>query len=151
MGESGYKYGLSPNMSHIDPIAHSMKVPYTAAAINKKNQGVNLLISIKSTLATLNNKPERFITMCWEDQVKGEFLADLQVQVNNQRGVLAQLASTIANADANIDNISVDPGDGRYNIVNLTVTVRDGNHLRRLMRRISALAPVMNINRRIRS
>ncbi len=72
---------------------------------------------------------------------------DLIVEVFNQRGVLAKLASAISEAEANIDDISVDPGDGRYNKVLLTLTVRDRIHLARVMRRIRSLKVVLRIAR----
>lgn len=91
--------------------------------------------------------PERLINMLWEDDIKGEFLVDLLVQVANKRGVLALLASSIADAQANIDNISVDTSDGLHNNVFLTLTVRDRTHLARVMRRVRSLSPVVKITR----
>jgi guanosine-3',5'-bis(diphosphate) 3'-pyrophosphohydrolase len=69
------------------------------------------------------------------------------VEVANQRGVLANLASTIASTDSNIDDISVDAHDGRFNIIYLTVSVKDRRHLARIIRRIKAIKVVTKINR----
>lgn len=111
-------------------------------------QGIIVHVDTCKQINRLRDKyPERLIVMRWEDEVKGEFACDLHVQVANKRGVLAIMASTISDTDSNIDNISVDPGDGLYNLVHLTVSVHDRSHLARIMRRIRALEPVMRIVR----
>ena len=48
----------------------------------------------------------------------------------------------------NIENIGVDAGDGRYNSVKLTLTVRDRTHLARVMRRVRSNKVVLNIYRK---
>lgn len=112
--------------------------------------GKGILVHVESCMRIENlrsHHPERLITMLWEDDIKGEFLVDLLVQVANKRGVLALLASSIADAQANIDNISVDTSDGAHNNVFLTLTVRDRTHLARVMRRVRSLSPVVKISR----
>lgn len=90
---------------------------------------------------------ERVVFLCWEEEVRGEFKVDVLIEVVNQRGMLALLASAIADAEANIDNISVDPGDGHYYQVTLTMTVRNRQHLARVLRRIRSLKPVTRLTR----
>ncbi len=110
-------------------------------------QGIIVHTEQCKTVERFRSDAERFIQMCWEDEVSGDFNVDLTIEVINGRGVLAQLANAIAAAEANIDNITVDQGDGRYNKVILTLTVRDRIHLARVMRRIRALKVVLRIGR----
>jgi guanosine-3',5'-bis(diphosphate) 3'-pyrophosphohydrolase len=94
------------------------------------------------------HKPEKFISLRWDEQVEGEFWVDITVEVENQRGVLASLASAIAEAKSNIGNINVDPRDGRYNEVTFSISVRDRTHLARIMRRIRANKVVIRLFRK---
>lgn len=93
------------------------------------------------------NQPEKFITVRWEEGIVGDFKVDVRIDVVNQRGVLAKLATEISDAKSNIDNISVEQTDTRNSIVNLTVTVRDRNHLATVMRRVRHLSFVIRLNR----
>jgi guanosine-3',5'-bis(diphosphate) 3'-pyrophosphohydrolase len=93
------------------------------------------------------NKAVKLVPLRWDEQVSGEFKAEITVEVANRRGVLAALASSIADAEANIGNIQVDPGDGRHNHVHFSLTVRDRVHLARVMRRIRMNKVVVKLYR----
>ena len=91
--------------------------------------------------------PEQFISMRWDEQVQGEFWVDITVEVANQRGVLAMLATAISEADSNIGNISVDPRDGTHNAVTFSVSVHSRTQIARVMRRLRANKRVTRIYR----
>lgn len=93
------------------------------------------------------NHPEQLVSLRWDEQVKGEYWVDITVEVANQRGVLASLATAISEADSNIGNISVDPRDGRHNAVTFSISVIDRTHLARIMRRLRANKVVMRLYR----
>jgi len=109
--------------------------------------GIMVHVDACKQVDKFRHRPERFINMSWAEGLTGEFKVDVVIEVFNQRGVLAQLASAISDAEANIDNISVDPRDGQHNIVELTLTVRDRVHLARVMRRIRRNSIVNKIYR----
>lgn len=96
----------------------------------------------------VRSHPEQFISLCWDEQVQGEYWVDITVDVANQRGVLAALATAIAEAESNIGNINVDPRDGRHNAVTFSISVTDRNHLARVMRRLRANKVVMRLYRK---
>jgi len=110
-------------------------------------QGVIVHQDSCPSIRAVRSQPELFVQMGWEDDVKGGFTVEVTVEVSNQRGVLALLATAISDAEANIDNILVDPRDGRYNIVYLTLTVRDRTHIARVMRRLRSLKSVVRLSR----
>lgn len=93
------------------------------------------------------DKAIKLIRLRWDEQVSGEFKAEITVEVANRRGVLAMLASAIADAEANIGNIQVDPRDGRHNDVHFSLIVRDRTHLARVMRRIRMNKVVVRLYR----
>jgi len=99
-------------------------------------------------VAEFRKTPEKWIDVQWEEGVEGEFPVELRIEVNNQRGVLATVAATVAEMQANIDNISLDERDGLHTTLNLTVSVSGRTHLARIMRRIRTIEQVLRIIRK---
>jgi len=99
-------------------------------------------------LAEFRKTPEKWIDVQWEEGVEGEFPVELRIEVNNQRGVLATVAATVADMQANIDNITLDERDGLHTTLNLTVAVTGRTHLARIMRRIRTIEQVLRIIRK---
>ncbi|PAU87008.1 bifunctional GTP diphosphokinase/guanosine-3',5'-bis(diphosphate) 3'-diphosphatase [Pseudomonas sp. WN033] len=98
-------------------------------------------------LADSRHNTEKTLHLTWDKDVSGEFTVELKVELEHQRGIIAQLATSITVADASIDKISVDERDGRVSVVQLVVRVRDRLHLSQLIKRIRALNGVMRITR----
>ena len=93
-------------------------------------------------------RTEKCIFLTWEENIKRDFSVDVTIHTINRRGVLANLAMAIADAEANIEDITVEEGDGRYSIVHLTLSVRDRLHLAGTMRRIRVVKDVSKIIRK---
>ena len=85
--------------------------------------------------------------MRWEDEIDNEFNVSLNVEVANRRGVLAMIATSISDTQANIVNVGVDPRDGKHNIIKLLIGVKDREHLRQVINRLKQLAVVNNVTR----
>lgn len=100
-----------------------------------------------SNLAENRHSNEKTMHLTWDKDVSGEFTVELKVELENERGIIAQLATGITMADASIDKISVDERDGRVSVVQLVVRVRDRLHLSKLIKRIRTLSGVMRITR----
>lgn len=98
-------------------------------------------------LTDLRHHSDRFVYVRWDEQVKGNFLVEIKVDVLNVRGALATMAGAISEANADIVNVRVDERDGRHNTVRFVMSVRDRGHLARIMRRMRALDVVTRISR----
>lgn len=98
-------------------------------------------------LADNRHSSEKTLHLTWDKDVTGEFTIELRVELEHQRGIIAQLATGITMADASIDKISVDERDGRTSVVQLVIRVRDRLHLSQLIKRIRALSGVLRITR----
>jgi guanosine-3',5'-bis(diphosphate) 3'-pyrophosphohydrolase len=83
----------------------------------------------------------------WQSDIKGEFSAEIRVDVSNQKGVLATIAKEISETGSNIENVSIEERDGLDTAMNFTVAVHDRGHLARVMRCIRKLPSVMRISR----
>lgn len=118
--------------------------------VGRFQQGRGILVHVSDcpSIKKIRTNPEQFISMRWDDDVQGEFWVDITVDVANQRGVLAALATVISDAESNIGNINVDPRDGRHNAVTFSISVIDRTHLAKVMRRLRANKVVMRLYRK---
>nr|WP_232225048.1 bifunctional GTP diphosphokinase/guanosine-3',5'-bis pyrophosphate 3'-pyrophosphohydrolase [Acidihalobacter ferrooxydans] len=98
-------------------------------------------------VAELRGKPDRCMALQWADETSGEFNAAVRVQAANQRGLLAEVASRIADAGSNIDNVSFEERDSVLTTITFVISVRDRVHLARVMRRVRAIPAVNKISR----
>jgi guanosine-3',5'-bis(diphosphate) 3'-pyrophosphohydrolase len=91
---------------------------------------------------------EQCIPACWEEPVEGEFKVELIIDVTNQRGTLAKVASCISEAEANIEDISVMEKAEQCSRINLIIAVHNRTHLARIIRRIRNLKTVLRVTRK---
>ncbi|PXX88963.1 guanosine-3',5'-bis(diphosphate) 3'-diphosphatase [Marinobacter vulgaris] len=89
----------------------------------------------------------RLTHLKWAKDIAKEFSVELRVELERQRGVIAELANAVAMADGNIERINVEEQNARLGIVSLVVHVNGRRHLARLMRRIRNIRAVTHINR----
>ena len=98
-------------------------------------------------ISELRNNPEKCIPLTWAKDIDSEFNVELRIELAHQRGLIALLAGTISEADANIDKINVDERDGRISVIQLGISVRDRVHLARIIRKLRGLQGVSRITR----
>ncbi|MEN8760884.1 MAG: bifunctional GTP diphosphokinase/guanosine-3',5'-bis pyrophosphate 3'-pyrophosphohydrolase [Thiogranum sp.] len=98
-------------------------------------------------LTDFRRRPDKWIDVEWQPGIKGEFPAEIRVDVSNQKGVLATIAAEISETGSNIENVSIEERDGLDTSMNFTVAVHDRGHLARVMRCIRKLPAVMRITR----
>ncbi|MBI1423616.1 MAG: bifunctional GTP diphosphokinase/guanosine-3',5'-bis pyrophosphate 3'-pyrophosphohydrolase [Gammaproteobacteria bacterium] len=110
-------------------------------------RGVVIHVEGCKNVADYRNKPEKWIDVEWEDNVAGEFPVELRLLVVNQRGVLATIAATISDLDANIENVVMDERDGQHSQLTFTVAVKNRKHLARIIKHLRSLPNVVRINR----
>ncbi len=87
----------------------------------------------------------RVMDIQWSDHVEGEFQSSLRVQVLNQRGALAKLTSVIADTDSNIDNLEISNETGALTSINFIISVKNRNHLARIIRHLKQIKVVNKI------
>jgi RelA/SpoT family (p)ppGpp synthetase len=101
-----------------------------------------------SNVAEYRNHPDKWINVEWETDIEGEFPTNIRIEVTNQRGVLAKLATAISDQQANIVHVEMKDKDDRYTTLKFVVEVRDRQHLAQVMRRLRGLKHVARISRR---
>lgn len=93
------------------------------------------------------NKPEKYLPVVWSDKVEGEFLVEIRVELANQRGALALIATTITDSDANVESINMEEKNANYGVIKLLISVRHRVHLARIIKRLRNLKTVAKITR----
>jgi RelA/SpoT family (p)ppGpp synthetase len=95
----------------------------------------------------VRKKQTSWLDVEWSQDASGEFQAELRLEVLNQRGSLATVASTISELNSNIENVTVVEQDSRVCVDLITVSVKDRVHLAKIMRKLKELAIVIKITR----
>ncbi|MGQ0800348.1 MAG: RelA/SpoT family protein [Pseudomarimonas sp.] len=91
--------------------------------------------------------PERWVQIGWDRNVQGDYGAGLRVEVENHPGVLAKVATAIAEAAANIDNVEYKERDLRMAVMHFNIEVKHRKHLADVIRRIRRLGVVHGVQR----
>ncbi len=92
--------------------------------------------------------PDKWLDVEWDPETKRLFKVNLKIAAANKPGMLATIAAAIAEANANIDNISMEESDNStYTDIMFTVQVYDRIHLADLMRRLRKISDVVRMNR----
>jgi GTP diphosphokinase / guanosine-3',5'-bis(diphosphate) 3'-diphosphatase len=94
------------------------------------------------------NQPDKWINVEWESGITGEFPTNIRIDLTNQRGVLATIASAVSDQEANIVHVVMKERDDRYTTIKFVIEVRDRIHLAQVMRRIRGIKHVSRISRR---
>ncbi|WP_404464527.1 RelA/SpoT family protein [Vreelandella aquamarina] len=98
-------------------------------------------------LAERKNDPEKLFALEWSEQIDEDFPVALRIEIESRRGLVAELAGLVTDADANIERIGIEERDARLSSVNLTLSVKGRVHLARIIKRIRNLPNVGKITR----
>jgi len=100
-----------------------------------------------SNLREYKKHPENILELKWEEKVDSDFPVEIRIQVANNKGVLATIASVIAAQEANIENITIDDNEARQTELVFTINVNNRLHLANVIRQIKQLKQVKKISR----
>jgi RelA/SpoT family (p)ppGpp synthetase len=92
-------------------------------------------------------KPSEIIPARWSATTRAEFFTSLRIDLTRRKGIIAELATTLTDADANIENINVEERSAEVTSVVVNIGVRDRTHLARIMRRVRAISATLSIVR----
>lgn len=110
-------------------------------------RGVVVHIADCPNTAEYRKHPDKWVHVGWAEDVQGEFSVTLRVDAQNKRGVLAGIATAIAEQNSNINNVEVFERDGQFSAIRFTIDVSDRVHLARIMRRIRRDPGVVKVSR----
>jgi len=114
----------------------------------KKGQGLVVHASdCGSIVRSRKNEPDQWIDVEWDPRTTRLFQAAINAMVENRRGVLAKVASEIAEAGSNIDSITMAEDRAVFTNMHFVVEVANRQHLARVMRALRRLPDVKKITR----
>ncbi len=114
----------------------------------RKGQGLEVHTHDCPSVAKLRGDRGRWVDVEWEPGHEDRlFDVGIRVLTRNARGVLARVASAIAEEDCNIQSVHMDNEQGAYTALNFTLQVRDRMHLARVMRAVRRVQEVVRIGR----
>lgn len=95
----------------------------------------------------VRKKHAHWLDVEWSHDTAGEFPVELRLEVLNQRGSLATVASTISELNSNIENVTVVEQDAQVCVDLITLSVKDRVHLANIIRQLKKLSIVNKITR----
>ena len=114
----------------------------------KKGQGLVVHTHDCVVARKMRGDPDKWLDVEWAPDTRKLFAVNIRLVASNERGVLAKLAAEIAKSEANIDNVSLEPGDSSaYSNIHFTLQVHNRLHLAQIMRGLRRIPEVIRITR----
>jgi len=110
-------------------------------------RGIVIHTDTCKNMVEVRQNPEEIMDVRWDLDVDQEFSVELRVELERERGMIAMIASTITNADANIERISMIEKDARHGTVNIVLAVKDRVHLAHVIKRLRFVKGINKIFR----
>ena len=98
-------------------------------------------------LSKFRKQPEKWLAVSWEHDIARDFLSQIRVDTVNRAGVLAEVAATLADSDSNIEQVSVTNRQDDSTELTFLLTVKDRDHLARIMRNVRKMHNVFRVTR----
>jgi guanosine-3',5'-bis(diphosphate) 3'-pyrophosphohydrolase len=118
--------------------------------VGQFRRGQGLLVHTRDCITLKKQRLDatELVDVEWATDVQGVFETGIRLLVADRRGLLAQLATAIADADANIDQVSMErPDGGEVLAMFFGVQVRDRRHLAQVLRALRHIGEVKRAQR----
>ncbi len=98
-------------------------------------------------LSIFRKRPEKWISVAWEKDIERSFSCQIQTETRNRTGVLAEVATTIADCGSNIEQVEVLGRHDDCSVLSFLLTVRNRDHLAKIMRNVRKMQNVFRVSR----
>ncbi|HQS57998.1 MAG: guanosine-3',5'-bis(diphosphate) 3'-pyrophosphohydrolase [Gallionellales bacterium 35-53-114] len=112
----------------------------------KSGQGLVVHTHDCHVLRKGRNASDDWLDVAWDKNINKMFEVSIKLIVANQRGVLAKVATAIADAESNIENVNFS-NEGDYTALYFTLQVNHRLHLANVMRNLRLIPEVIRISR----
>jgi guanosine-3',5'-bis(diphosphate) 3'-pyrophosphohydrolase len=92
--------------------------------------------------------PHEITPARWTSEVEDEFHTVLRINVHRRKGIMAEIAAEISSRDAGVESINIEERNAEISTINVGITVRNRDHLAKIMRRLRRISTVINVARR---
>ncbi|WP_027350965.1 RelA/SpoT family protein [Halotalea alkalilenta] len=100
-----------------------------------------------ANLVGLLADPEKSVEVDWPGGLDQELPSALRLEIETRRGLVAELAALVDDADANIERIDTEEHDARLTVIHIVLMVRDRVHLARIIKRMRNLTHIERVTR----
>ena len=113
-----------------------------------RGKGVSVHAASCPNVINLFYDPERRIDVVWDKAGDASsFTVCLTMQVEDRRGMLADVTSRIADRKINIRKVEATTNEGQYGRISVTMEINDLKHLRRVIKVVRAVPGVVAVER----
>lgn len=98
-------------------------------------------------IAEYRKHPDKWVHVDWADKVQRKFSVNVRVDTENKRGVLANIASAIAERGSNINYVNVEERDGQVSTIQFTIEVKNRIELAHIIKNIRHIPNVFRVAR----
>jgi len=113
-----------------------------------RGKGVSVHSVSCPNVTNLLYTPDRRIDVEWDRAAEsGGYTVDVLVNVEDRKGLLAEISSKIAGVNTNITNIEAKTRDGHLDHINMTLEIRDFKHLEKVLKSLRKVSGVLEVQR----
>ncbi|MDP6164815.1 MAG: bifunctional (p)ppGpp synthetase/guanosine-3',5'-bis(diphosphate) 3'-pyrophosphohydrolase [Gammaproteobacteria bacterium] len=118
--------------------------------IGHVNAGHGIVIhrTFCNNIKDIGKDKTKLLPLVWADTGDLEFDVSLDIEVTASRGIIATIAASVSQEDANIEKIDVHEKDVRLSEVHLNLSVHNRVHLAQIIKTVRTLPGVIRLNRR---
>ena len=119
-----------------------------------RGKGVSVHAATCSNVLNLFYDPERRIEVVWDKAPKGakdsSFTVCLTIQVEDRRGILADVTSRIADIKINVRKVEASSSGDNHGRISITFDITDLKHLQRVIKSVTGVSGVLDVERVLR-
>ncbi len=106
--------------------------------------------SCDNYLHMISDQPNRLVNVKWDNEITEDIVTALLIVANNRKHVIKDISALLAHLKVDIMALHAEPDEeaGLVNI-NISIQIRDFDHLSEVMNRLSSLQHINDIQRKI--
>ena len=118
-----------------------------------RGKGVSVHASTCPNVLNLMFDPERRIEVEWDTTTSDQapYTVRLTMQVEDRKGMLAEISAKVSDINTNITNMEARTGDDQQARIDMTVEISDVRHLERVIKSIKGVQGVLGVERTARA
>ncbi len=118
-----------------------------------RGKGVSVHSATCSNVVNLMFDPERRIDVEWDSAASDQasYTVRLTMQVEDRKGMLAEISAKVSDINTNITNMEARTGDDSQARIEMTVEIRDMKHLEKVIKSIRGVEGVLGVERTART
>jgi GTP pyrophosphokinase len=118
-----------------------------------RGKGVSVHSSGCPNVINLMFDPERRIDVEWDtaDGDQAPYTVRLTMQVEDRKGMLAEISAKVSDINTNITNMEARTGDDQQARIDMTVEIKDVKHLEKVIKSIKGVQGVLGVERTARA